>query len=351
MDLLNFRSDTQTLPSPAMRQAMADAVVGDDTYGEDPTVLRLESMVAERLGKQAALFVLSGTMGNLIALMTHCQPSDELFVDANAHVVRAESGGLSSVAGVLPTAVASKRGHLIPAALAAAVRAPDIHQPRARLVWLENTHNLGGGSVMAPSDQREVEAIVARHGLVLHVDGARLFNAATALCVEAATLVEHVDSAMIDLTKGLGCPMGALLVGERAFIEEARFRRRRIGGGMRQAGVVAACGVVALDTQVDRLAEDHEVAAWLAREVATIDGYELEPSDVETNMVYVDVSRLGHSRDVVTALARRGLLVSGRPPGHIRLVTHLQVPMDAAREAVHRLRLAANELRLERGDS
>jgi len=286
----------------------------------------------------------SGTMGNLLALMTHCRPSDEVFLNAEAHVIYYESGGLCSVAGVVPTVVPSDRGHPRPADLAAAIRGSNIHYPRPRLVWLENTHNRGAGSVMSLDHQRAVERVARDRGLAVHLDGARIFNAAAAQGVAAAELARTVDSAMIDLTKGLSCPLGALVAGSRPFIEEARFRRRILGGGMRQAGVIAACGLVAFSELIDRIPDDHVRAHELATRVAGIGGYRVDPASVETNMVYVDVSDLGSSTEVVAALREEGLLVSDRPPGRIRLVTHLWVDDTTVDTAVERMTRAADRL-------
>lgn len=343
--MINLRSDTQTLPTERMRRAMAEAELGDETYGEDPTVLRLEALAAERLGTEAALLVISGTMANLVALMTHCRPSDEVFLDREAHVLWYESGGLASVAGVVPTVVESRRGHILPDALAAVVRPANVHYPRARLVWLENTHNRGGGSVMPLPQQRAVEGVAREHGLAVHLDGARLFNAATALEVAVADLARGVDSLIVDLSKGLSCPLGALLLGSREFIADARFRKRILGGGMRQAGVIAACGIVAFeDGLADRLEEDHRRARWIAERLAAIPGFAIDLEDVETNMVYADVSALGPSSAVVAALRKEGVLVSDRPPSQVRIVTHLQVTAELAEEALQRIGRAAERL-------
>jgi threonine aldolase len=344
-EIINLRSDTQSLPTDRMRRAMASADLGDETYGEDPTVRHLEQIAAELMGKEAAMLVISGTMGNLAALITHCRPSDEVFLDGGAHLIYYESGGLASVAGVVPTVVESHRGHILAEALDRAIRPPNIHHPRPRLVWLENTHNRGGGSVHLLSDQRAVEGVARRNGLALHLDGARVFNAAVAQETSAREVAAGVDSVMIDLTKGLGCPLGALLLGEAAFIDEARFAKRILGGGMRQAGVIAACGLVAFEESLPRLHEDHELAQWLAHRIAELDGYRIDPGAVETNMLYVDVSALGSSTAVVAALRTHGLLVSNRPPNDIRLVTHLQIGLDDAEQTLKRMASAAAELR------
>jgi threonine aldolase len=327
-----------------MRRAMAEAELGDETYGEDPTVERLERAAADRLGTEAALLVISGTMANLVAVMTHCRPGDELFVDRDAHVVYYESGGLASVAGVMPTLVESDRGHILPDALARAIRRPNVHYPRPRLVWLENTHNRGHGSVMSLDHQNALEAIARNHGLAVHLDGARIFNAAAAQSVPARDLAVGVDSLIVDLTKGLSCPLGALLLGSRDFIDEARYRKRVLGGGMRQAGLIAACGLVALETLVDRIVEDHELARTLARQLAEVAGFTIDPATVETNMLYVDVSSLGPSTVVAEQLRRDGVLVSDRPPHHVRFVTHLQITPELADEAVRRCARAVEHL-------
>jgi threonine aldolase len=347
---INLRSDTQTLPTEQMRRAMAEAEVGDETYGEDPTVDRLERLAAERLGAEAALLVISGTMANLVSLMTHCQPGDEVFVDREAHLVYYEAGGLASIAGTMPTFVESERGHILPDALDRAIRRPNIHYPRPRLVWLENTHNRGAGSVMSLSQQRAVEAVARQRSLAIHLDGARIFNAAAAQGIHASDHTRGVDSTIVDLTKGLSCPLGALILGSRDFIEAGRFRKRMLGGGMRQAGVIAACGIVALETLIDRIPEDHELARELAERLAEIDGFSLDPASVETNMIYVDVSMLGSSTDVVAQLRHEGVLVSDRPPNQVRFVTHLQVTRELATEAVRRCAAAAGRLTRGRGN-
>jgi threonine aldolase len=327
--MINLRSDTQTLPTLEMRAAMASAEVGDDTYREDPTVRALEDLGAERLGMEASLLVLSGTMANLVALMTHCRRGDEVFLDASAHVLINEAGGLGGIAGVVPTVVSSRRGHLDPAALSLAMREFRLQHPRPRLVWEENTHNRAGGTVLAAADTDEIVRVARDHALRIHVDGARLFNAAVALGVEPQRLLLGIDSAYVDLTKGLGCPLGALLAGSHEFIDEARRRRQELGGGMRQAGVIAACGLIALRTLVDRLAEDHERAARLARGLAGIEGFDVDDSQVDTNIVFAEVGAIGGAVRVATALADKGILVSSAPPNMIRLVTHMGVD-DAA---------------------
>jgi threonine aldolase len=266
-------------------------------------------------------------------------------MDRDAHVLYYESGGLAAVAGVTPTTVDSDRGHILPGALRSSIRRPNVHYPRRRLVWLENTHNRGAGSVMSLDHQRAVEAVAREHGLAVHLDGARVLNAAAAQGVDARELIRGVDSAMVDLTKGLACPLGALLVGSRAFIDEARYRRRLIGGGMRQAGVIAACGIVAFEDLIDRTIEDHQAACHLAARIDAIEGLAIDPASVETNMLYVDVAGLGPSTEVVAALRAAGVLVSERPPRQIRIVTHLQLTPELLDAAVERIASVAGELR------
>lgn len=342
--VIKLRSDTETLPTPRMYEAMVSAPIGDDTYFEDPTVIQLEERVAELMGKEAALLVLSGTMANLVALMTWCRPGDEMFVDVSAHVVNSEAGGYGGVAGVVPRFIDGERGHPKPSALQAAVLPRDVHRPRPRLLWLENTNNRAGGTVMSLDHHRQVTRAAHEASLIVHLDGARIFNAARAIGVPPAALAEDVDSVYVDLTKGLACPMGALLAGSVDFIEEARHTRRRIGGGMRQAGVFAACGLVALDDLVDRLDQDHELARWLAEQIAEIPGYSVDLDSVETNIVNVDVSELGGSVDVVAAFAAEGLAVMARPPHGIRLVTHLQVDRTQAEMAIRIMEKVAADL-------
>lgn len=321
--MINLYSDTQTLPTPEMLTAIASAELGDDVMQADPTVNRLEKMAAGRLEKEAALLVSSGTMANLCALMVHCRTGDEVYLDAEAHVYNYEGGGLSSIAGATPRFVIADRGQLDPEDLKRQIRGDDVHFARARLLWLENTHCGSGGAVLKPDLQAELSAIARQHGLSVHLDGARIFNAAAALRVPVATLAREVDSVSFCLSKGLSCPIGSLLVGSADFIAEARRVRKRLGGGMRQAGIIAACGLVALEATVQRLADDHENAAALASELYQVDGLEVDPRSVETNMVFADVSDWKVDCFAAQkALAAEGVLVSEMEGSLIRLVTH-----------------------------
>ncbi len=335
---INLRSDTQTLPTPAMLEAIARAPLGDDTYGEDPTVARFEAMAAAAMGKPAAMLAISGHMANLIALMVHARAGDEVILDAESHVFHYEVGSLASVAHLMPMPVPSHAGMLDPDEVAAAIREPDIHYPRPRLLCLENTHNRSGGRVIPLALHRRLCEVARERGLAVHLDGARIFNAAIAAGCSVHEYTRDVDSIMFALTKGLSCPLGSVLAGDSAFIEQARVVRRRLGGGMRQAGILAAAGIVALETMIDRLAEDHTNARVLAEGLAQIPGFAVDLDRVETNMVYVDHSQTGLSTNaVIERLAAHGIIVSGRPPRHIRLVTNRHHDRSVIDEALVRI--------------
>ncbi|MCA9707104.1 MAG: aminotransferase class I/II-fold pyridoxal phosphate-dependent enzyme [Myxococcales bacterium] len=341
MGPINLRSDTQTLPTEAMLQAIATAALGDDTYDEDPTVARFEALAAERLGQEAALLVPSGHMGNLIALMVHAEPGDEVVLDRDSHIYYYEVGSLASVAGLMPWPLSSTAGCLDPEQVAAAVRPRDLHYPRPRVLCLENTHNRSGGRVVPLERHQALCAVAHERGLRVHLDGARLFNAALAAGVPVTAYTRDVDSVMLCLTKGLSCPLGSVLAGRRAFVEQAERVRRRLGGGLRQAGIIAAPGIVALETMVERLVEDHRLARRLAEGLARVPGLAVELAAVETNMVYVDHRRSGLDTDAVLArLQRAGVIASGRPPHQIRLVTHRHHDEATIDEALARIERA-----------
>jgi len=291
MEFVDLRSDTVTQPTPAMRQAMAQAEVGDDVYGEDPTVNRLQEKAAEMLGKQAGLFVASGTMGNLVAMLSHCQRGDEVILGNKAHTFLFEAGGISALGGVHSCQVPNQPdGTLALEDIEAAIRPDDAHHPITRLVALENTHNRCGGAVLTPEYTHQVGELAHQHGLSVHMDGARLFNAAAALQVPACALVEPVDSASICLSKGLCAPVGSVLVGSEEFIQKAHRIRKMLGGGMRQAGILAAAGLVALERMTGRLAEDHARARRLAQGLAEIPGLVLDPGTPHTNMIFLSLA-------------------------------------------------------------
>jgi threonine aldolase len=350
--VLNFRSDTQTLPTREMLEAIQRAPLGDDVYDEDPTVAQLETLAAHMLGKEAALLVISGTMGNLCALMAHANPGDEILLDSESHIYCDEGGGMSSAAGLMPRVLESRKRVLDPDELRAAIRPRDLHHPTPRLLCLENTHNRSGGRVIPLEIQNRLCDVAHEHGLAVHLDGARIFNAAIALRVEAAAVAEHADSAMFCLSKGLSCPLGSVLIGSREFIAKADRCRKRIGGGMRQAGVIAACGLVALETMIDRLAEDH-VNAWiLADAVNKVPGLHVDLDSVQTNMVNVDHADTGLSTsEVLKRFQATGLIALGRPPRQFRLVTNRHHDLAAVEEAVHRIRTALAGIPIRRDKS
>ncbi|HIQ22886.1 MAG TPA: low-specificity L-threonine aldolase [Planctomycetes bacterium] len=324
--LSDFRSDTVTRPTPAMRAAMAEAEVGDDVFGEDPTVIRLEERAAELLGKEAALYVPSGTMSNLIGVRVHCKPGDEMICEAGSHVYNYEQAGYAQLSGVAARPVEGEHGVLHPEQLAGLIRPADAHFVRTRLVTLENTHNRGGGRIQP---YRTVEAICRwahQSGLATHLDGARLFNAVVATGIPAAEWAQHFDTVSVCFSKGLGAPVGSALAGSSDLIAEARRHRKVLGGGMRQAGIIAAGALYALEHHIDRLAEDHANARRLADGISQIDQLRLEPEQVDTNLVFFRVDpRWGTAEEFVAALKSKGVLMLATSPVKIRAATHLDV--------------------------
>ena len=335
MRVIDLRSDTVTQPTPEMRRAMAEAEVGDDVYGEDPTVNHLEEMAARRMGKEAALFVVSGTMANLVSGLTHCQRGDEMIAGSEAHVFHNEVGSISALGGVqVRTVPNDSRGMMAPHEVEAAIRLPSIQQPRTALICLENTHNRCGGGVLDSEDIGAIAEVARRHDVALHIDGARIFNAAVALGVTPAELARPADTISFCLSKGLSCPVGSLVCGSQEFIARARKNRKMVGGGMRQAGIIAAAGIVALETMVDRLAEDHANAKRLAMGLAHLRGLRLESDTVQTNIVIFEVMDRP-ARDFMDALKSRGALssfVSGRK---VRMVTHYGIGPEDVDEALN----------------
>lgn len=336
---IDLYSDTLTRPTPAMREAIARAEVGDEQKREDPTVNRLQEMTAELLGHEAGLFLPSGTMCNLIAHCVWCRPGEEIIIEQSSHPVHFEGGGPAVGARVSLRALPSERGIFTADQVEAAVRPNDPHFPRSRLVCLENTHNMGGGTVWPLSAMQSVAEAARRHGLKLHLDGARLFNATIAGGYRPRDVGALFDSVWVDLTKGLGCPVGAVLTGARDFIEEARRYKQIFGGAMRQAGIVAAAGVYALEHHIERLAEDHANARRLANGLADIGGISIRPVEVETNIVMFDVAGIGMSRaEFFRRIEAEGVRMSGRlTPTGVRAVTHLditQADVDRALQVV-----------------
>lgn len=324
--MIDLRSDTVTRPSERMRRAMAEAEVGDDVYGEDPTVRRLEETAAELLGKEAALFVTSGTQGNQIAVLTHTRPGEEVIVERGAHIYYYEVGALAALAGVQVRTVTGRRGRMGLADIEAELRGFNIHFPDVTLLCLENTHNRAGGAVLPVAYMKLVGALARKRGLAIHLDGARLFNAAVALGCPAHALTEDVDSVQICLSKGLGAPIGSVLAGSLPFIHRARKWRKALGGGMRQAGVIAAPGLIALTQMVDRLADDHVRARRLAEGLAAIPGLKLDPGAVETNIVVADIAGTGTTVDAfLKHLRELGVLAVEFGKTSVRFVTHLDI--------------------------
>ena len=324
MDVIDLRSDTITQPTEEMRRAMAEAEVGDDVFGEDPSINQLQERAAELMGKEAGLLTSSGTMGNLVAILTHTQRGDEIIMGDEAHIFWNEGAGVSALAGAQTRLVPNGlQGKIDPSELEAAIRPPgNIHFPPTTLVCLENTHNRCSGGVMTPQDTKEITDIAHAAGAKVHLDGARIFNAAVSLEVPASELTKDVDDVSFCLSKALSCPVGSVLCGSQEFIDGARKWRKMVGGGMRQAGVLAAAGLVALDGMVDRLAEDHANARRL---------------DVDQD--------LGPSSSLIATLDRHGVKVSSPGPHSIRMVTHRHVDGVDVDEALRRVSKAVKELR------
>jgi len=319
---------------------MAEAEVGDDVYREDPTVRRLEEKAAEMLGMQASLFVPTGTMGNEIAVMLHARPGEEVLLDADSHIMNYELGAMAAFGGVMPRAVAGERGFPTAAQIEAAIRSPIYYNCRTQLICLENTQNMQGGGIFPRARFLEILALAKRRGLKVHLDGARLFNASVASGAPARDLAAGVDSVMVTLSKGLAAPAGSLLAGDKEFIQEAVRVRKRLGGGMRQVGILAAAGIVALDLMIDRLAEDHRHARLLAAEIASIPGIEIDPAAVETNIVIFRTQRIGAAQ-FAEKLRAEGILCLVIASDRIRMVTHLDVTREQVLQAVPAVRRAA----------
>ena len=336
MNIVDLRSDTVTQPTPAMRAAMAAAQVGDDVYREDPTVNQLQEMAAAKMGKQAALFLPSGTMGNLAAVLAHCNRGDEAILGSKSHTFGSEVGGISALGGVHPVQIPNQPdGRLDLEDILAAIRPENVHYPNTRLIIIENTHNRCGGVPLSAEYTRALGNLASQHSLRLHIDGARIFNAAAALGVEAAELADPADSITFCLSKGLCAPVGSLLCGSTDFIDRARKIRKQLGGGMRQAGVLAAAGLVALETMVDRLIEDHLRARRLAESLGTISGLILDPETPKTNMVFLSLAEdvLVSGSDLGARLAEIGVLVGSDGPRRFRLVTHYWIDDEAVYKA------------------
>lgn len=339
MKIIDLRSDTVTRPTPAMREAMAAAEVGDDVLGDDPTVQRLEALAAARLGKEAALFVASGHMGNLVALLTHCGRGDEIIVGDLAHIFYYEQGSTAAVGGIHPRTVPNQPdGTLDLNQVEAAIRGDDLHFPRTRLICLENTHNRCGGAVLDVAYLNAMGDLARRYQLKLHVDGARLFNAAIALGVDVKALAADADSVSFCLSKGLAAPIGSLVCGTRAFIQQARRNRKLLGGGMRQVGVIAAAGIVALEQMVTRLAEDHAHAQRLAAGLNQIPGLRADAAATRTNIVMFELLRPDLTpAQLAAACDAVGVRVFPAGGRRLRAVTHYEISGEDISEALQRV--------------
>ncbi len=338
MNIIDLRSDTITLPTGEMRRAMYDAELGDDVFGDDPTVKRLEEMAARMLGKEAAVFVPSGTMSNLVAILTHTRPGDEIIVGSESHIFWYEVGGASTLGGVVLRTVPNEAdARLDPDTVAQAIRPENIHFPHTTLLCLENTHNRCGGAALTVEYTAAIAELAHEHGLKIHLDGARIFNAAVALGVPAEKLTAPVDSVGFCLSKGLSAPVGSLLCGTDDFVNRARKWRKMLGGGMRQVGVIAAAGIVALQTMVDRLTEDHATAQRLADGLAGIPGMGINPAKIQTNIVIFESPETMSGPEFIQRLNERGVKVTNRGGRTVRAVTNRMVNAADIAEALERI--------------
>jgi threonine aldolase len=341
--MIDLRSDTVTKPTEEMRKAMYAAEVGDDVYKEDPTVRELEETAAEIMGKEAALFVTSGTQGNQIAVLTHCRPGQELLLEEESHIFYYESGAVAALAGVQTRTISGNRGAMDPKDVLNAIRTEDIHYPETGLICLENTHNRAGGAVIPVANMAEIYSIAKANKIPVHLDGARLFNAAAAAGVDVKEFANSTDTVQICLSKGLGAPIGSIIAGSYDFINVARKWRKRLGGGMRQAGVIAAPGLIALTKMKDRLGEDQWNARVLAEAIEAIPGMKLAKQP-ETNIVVADVADLNITSNVfVEKLRAEGVIAGTFGPTYVRFVTHYDVSEDQIQQAIDAISRATKQ--------
>jgi len=327
MTVIDLRSDTVTQPTDAMREAMASAKVGDDVLNEDPTVHELQDLAADMLGKEAALFVPSGTMGNLISVLAHCGRGDEILLGDRSHIFLNEVGGVAAFGGIHPRTIPNEPDGTIPLDLIRkSVRSPDLHYPPTRLLCLENTHNYCNGAPVSVEFMKEAKALAQQHDLKIHLDGARLFNASVALGVDVRDITRHVDSLVVCLSKGLSAPVGSLVAGTQEFIKGARKLRKMAGGGMRQAGHIAAAGLIALKEQVSRLNEDHANARLLANGIAATPGLSIDPATVKTNILFFQMNcQHLNPQEFVEKLNQQAIKILEIEPGVFRAVTHREI--------------------------
>jgi threonine aldolase len=344
-EVIDLRSDTVTLPTEEMLEAIRHAELGDDVFVEDPTVNRLEEMAAEKMGKEAALLVTSGTQANLVSLMSNTKRGELVILEAEAHMYWYEVGAISAIAGLLPWLVKSRLGAPDPKDVEAAIRPRNIHFPEPTLICIENTHNRHGGTIITSNQIKAISEVAKAHDLRLYMDGARIFNAAVALKVDVKEFTRHLDNLMFCLSKGLSCPVGSMVVGTREFVDKARKVRKVLGGGMRQAGIIAAPGIIALEKMIDRLEEDHRNARRLAEGIAKIEGIAVDMERVQTNMVLFDISGLGATDELfLSKLKENGVLGLANAKNKVRMVTHRGIEKEHIEKAIVAIENVANEL-------
>ena len=333
MRLIDLRSDTVTKPSQDMREYMLNAEVGDDVFSEDPTVNRLQNKIAELLGKESALFVPSGTQANQICINVHTQPGQEVIVDYNAHIFNYESGAGGMLSGIQLHPITGENGHPTTEQIEEVIRPFDDHYPQTSLICLENTHNRAGGTIFPIEEIIKISNLAKEKNLKLHLDGARLWNASVAIGIELSEYAKHFDSVSLCFSKGLGAPIGSIIVGEKDFIKKAHFYRKAYGGGMRQVGIIAAACEYALENNLNKLKVDHNNAKKLAETLDSLPGVDIDLKSVQTNLIIFDVSKLGKSAsDICLLLEENGILALPFGPTKIRFVTHLDVNSDEAKQ-------------------
>jgi threonine aldolase len=330
MKVIDLRSDTFTQPTQAMREAMANAEVGDDVFEEDPTLKKLEILAAKKTGKESALFVPSGTMGNLISVLSHCQRGDEVILGDRSHIFLHEVGGISALGGVHPRTIPNNKDGTLPLSLVEqSIRHEDIHSPTTRLICLENTHNFCQGSPISPEYMGRLGDLAEKYMLKIHLDGARLFNAAVALDIDVEVLTKRVDSVMFCLSKGLSAPVGSIVCGEQDFIQKARKFRKMVGGGMRQAGHLAAAGLVALKSQAKRLKDDHLHTKYLAAQLASFESIELDQTNIKTNIIFFKLNHPRINDDLfLSTLEAKSIKILMTDPGIFRAVLHREISRE-----------------------
>jgi len=346
MRIVDLRSDTVTLPTDEMLEAMRNAELGDDVYREDPTVNRLEELAAKKMGKDAALLTTSGTQANLVSAMSQTTRGDEVILETEAHMYYYEVGAFSALGGLIPRFVKGHMGVMSPRDIEQVLRPPNIHFPPTSLICIENTHNRAGGTIWSPLNIKEVSDLAKTHGLRVHMDGARIFNAAVALGLDVREFTCHVDTLMFCLSKGLSAPIGSMVVGEQAFVDRARRYRKMLGGGMRQAGIIAAAGIIAIEKMVDRLRDDHVNAKTLATGLSEIPGITVDMARLQTNIVVYDVAGLGvDGKGWVAELGKHGVKAGAQEFGRVRMVTHRGIEKEDIEYALTAAEKAAKDIR------